>query len=561
MQKLPVADPKAPDLRSPDRFIQWIAREHRVPLAAGTLWGCLWMVTLGVTPFVIGQVIDRIVARDTGGAIGWAIALLGLSLLTALGSTMRHRCDTFVRLGATYRIIQLVTRQVARTGAGLVRPVARGEVVAISTTDVGQVGNLLETVSRSLASVVAIVVVAVILLLTSWPVGLLVLIGVPALLFGTGFLLKPIQVRADRRRDQQAVLTANAADIVAGLRVLRGIGGEDVFADRYRAESQQVRRSGVHLARLDSVLQQSGSLLPGLLAVGVVWLGAALAQGGNLSIGELVSFYSYAAFLALPMNTAGDLIYALSGGRVAARRIVDVLSLQPLPEGATISEPAGDPELVDPSSGLVVRAGRLTAVAAADPVEALALAERLGRYVDSEARYGGVPLADRPTAWVRERILVVDHRAHLFSGTLADQFGDASPERVSAALHSANGEDIVAALPDGLDTRVGEGGLTFSGGEKQRLQLARALLADPPVLVLVEPTSAVDASTEALIADRVRTARGQRTTVVVSTSPLVLDRADDVAFLADGKVVKIGSHRELLETVPAYAQTTRRSQS
>jgi ABC-type multidrug transport system fused ATPase/permease subunit len=158
---------------------------------------------------------------------------------------------------------------------------------------------------------------------------------------------------------------------------------------------------------------------------------------------------------------------------------------------------------------------------------------------------------------VRERILVADNDARLFRGRLRDELGSCD---VASALYAAAAEDIVEALPDGLDTEIRQGGREFSGGQQQRLRLARALLADPPILVLLEPTSAVDAHTEARIGDRLATARAGRTTLVCTSSPLLLDRADRVVFVADGRVVAEGAHRELLRTQPSYAATVTRGE-
>jgi ABC-type multidrug transport system fused ATPase/permease subunit len=219
--------------------------------------------------------------------------------------------------------------------------------------------------------------------------------------------------------------------------------------------------------------------------------------------------------------------------------------------------------LVDVASGLVVCPGRLTGVAAAVPDDATGIADRLGRYVDAEVTLSGVPLRDLALATVRERILVADPDARLFSGPLRaelDPTGRASDDEIRAALRAASAMDILDALPDGLDAAVAERGREFSGGQQQRLRLARALLADPPILVLVEPTSAVDAHTEARIAARLCQARSGRTTVVCTTSPLVLDRADHVVFVDDGKVVAEGTHRELLDAEPRYAATVTRGE-
>jgi ABC-type multidrug transport system fused ATPase/permease subunit len=201
-----------------------------------------------------------------------------------------------------------------------------------------------------------------------------------------------------------------------------------------------------------------------------------------------------------------------------------------------------------------VEHGLVTALVSDHPQETALVADRLGRYVDGEVRWGDVPLSGLPRDLVRRRIVVSDTGSALFSGVLRAQVdihgrGDAA---VAAALHTASAEDVLESLPDGLDATVTERGRSFSGGQRQRLVLARALAADPEVLVLVEPTSAVDAHTEARIADRLVAHRAGRTTVVTTTSPLLLDRVDRVAFLREGRVVAVGTHRELVRDVPEY---------
>jgi ABC-type multidrug transport system fused ATPase/permease subunit len=198
--------------------------------------------------------------------------------------------------------------------------------------------------------------------------------------------------------------------------------------------------------------------------------------------------------------------------------------------------------------------GLVTALVSDRPEETALVADRLGRYVDGEVRWGDVPLAGLPRDVVRRRIVVSDTESALFSGVLGQQVdvrgrGDRA---LAAALRTASAEDILDALPEGLDTPVTERGRSFSGGQRQRLVLARALAVDPEVLVLVEPTSAVDAHTEARIADRLVAHRAGRTTVVTTTSPLLLDRVDRVALLRDGRVVAVGTHRELLRDLPEY---------
>jgi ABC-type multidrug transport system fused ATPase/permease subunit len=204
-------------------------------------------------------------------------------------------------------------------------------------------------------------------------------------------------------------------------------------------------------------------------------------------------------------------------------------------------------------------------VVAADPHEGARLADRLGRFADDGlVTLGGVPVGTLPLAAVRRRVVVSETDPLLFSGLLReelDPWGRASDEQLLAAIAVANAEDVLDSLPEGLDGHMEERGRSFSGGQRQRLVLARALLADPEILVLVEPTSAVDAHTEARIARDLRAAREGRTTAIVTTSPLVLDRADRVVFVEEGRVAAEGTHRELLGASPASRDVVTRGES
>jgi len=398
----------------------------------------------------------------------------------------------------------------------------------------------------------------------SRPLGLIVLIGVPVLLLAIGPLLKPLQQRNMAAREMQGELNKLASDIVGGLRVLRGIGGEEVFHRRYVAESQRVRQAGVRVARLQSVLDAFQILLPGIFVVFVVWLGARFAMEGQITPGELVAFYGYAVFLMLPLRTATEFANKLIRAQVAAGRVVAVLRLEPeiTDPPVVLPEPHGN-TVVDADSGFVAREGELTALVSEDPTEAAAIADRLGRFVPGDVTLGGVPLSALPVEVVRRRIVVSDTGSTLFSGRLLDELditGDGDPDALNRAIRTASAQDALEALPHGIETRVEERGRSFSGGQRQRLVLARALVANPDVLVLVEPTSAVDAHTEARIAERLRDARAGRTTVVVTGSPLLLDRVDRVAFVSGGRVVAEGDHRELLDTVPRYRRTVTRDE-
>ena len=530
----------------------------------GMLFGVVWMSTQAVMPAVIGRAIDRgVAAEDTRQLLLFGGLMLVIGLVQAASGIMRHRFAVTNWLTASYRTVQLVGRQAVSLGGTLPRKVSTGEVVAIGTTDLQHLGNAMDVSARFVGAVVSFVVVAVILLQTSVTLGLVVLVGVPLLTLLVGPLLKPLQTRSAHQRELMGSLSNTATDIVSGLRVLRGIGGEKVFHDRYARQSQDTRRAGVQVARLQSVLDALQVLLPGVFVVVVVWIGARYAVEGRITAGELVAFYGYSAFLLIPLRTATEFANRLIRARVSAERVCRVMALRQDhldPVVPAASPPVGS-ALRDRRTGLEVRGGAMVALVSERPEESAALAERLGLtgpVADDDVLLGEVPLTALTRAEVRRRVVVSDTGAGLFSGPLRRRLDVSGHGDLDAALATASAGDVVDGLPDGLDTVVAERGRTFSGGQRQRLVLTRALALDPEVLVLVEPTSAVDAHTEARIAERLPGHRAGRTTVVTTSSPLVLDVVDEVAFLRDGVVVATGRHQDLLDSSAAYRRVVTR---
>ncbi|MDR7322827.1 MULTISPECIES: ABC transporter ATP-binding protein [Catenuloplanes] len=561
MRDLPRRDPGVADHRSAGRLLWWMVRRVRHKLAVSVGLGVVWMCSTALAPALIGIAIDRgVTGRDAGALTAWAGAVLALGVVQAMAGMLRHRYGAHNWLDTAYGTVQLTVRQSARLGAALPRRMSSGEVVSIGVSDIEQLGSAIEIVDRAIGAVAAVVVITAIMLGTSVQLGLVVLIGVPLLLAAVALLLRPLQARQEAYRTRQGKLTTRAADIVTGLRVLRGVGGEQLFAAGYRGESQQLRAAGVRVGRVGAVLEATQVLLPGLFLALVVWLGARLVLTGDLTAGQLVAFYGYTVFLAPPLRTITEAADKVAVALVSARRVVRLLGLDPDPASPAhpVPMPRQPAVLADPRSGLLVRPGVLTAIAAADPADAAAIAERLARFTDSEARLGDVPLRDLDVAQLRSRVLLAENEARLFAGPLREALGGGP---VEDALRTAAAEDIVDALPDRLETEIAARGREFSGGQQQRLRLVRALRADPEILILVEPTSAVDAHTEARIAARLGPARAGRTTVVCTTSPLVLTHADRVCYVEDGKVIAEGTHRELLTAEPRYAATVTRQEA
>ncbi|MGW3915584.1 ABC transporter transmembrane domain-containing protein [Streptomyces sp. NPDC005070] len=550
-------DPGTPDRRGGWRFLWWLVTRQAHRSVTGAVISTVWMGLTALTPYLLSRAIDDGLEPGDGAALaGWTAAVLATGAFNAGLGVVRHRTMTKVRMDANFRTVKLVVEHAARLGAALSRQTGTGEIVTVGVRDVGTISNSLTVVGPGLAAVVTYGVVAALLLPVSVQLSAVILLGVPLTAGIVGPLTVRLQGRETGYRERQSVLTARVGDLAGGLRVLNGLGGKGLFADAFRRDSRKLREQGYQVGAVTSWIQALGVGMPTVLLAAVTWLAARLAAQGDITIGQLVSVYGYVAVLVLPVYFFIDCGYELSRAVVAARRVVQFLSLEPVvsPPDA-LDAPRSPAVLHDPESGVRVVPGRLTVLAGARPEQSAAVVDRLGRYAASDVTWGGVRLDALALPQVRERILVADNEADLFAGTLRESVRarrDPDDETVGRAVRAAAADDIVLGLPDGLDAAVDAQGRNLSGGQRQRVRLVRALLADPEVLLAVEPTSALDAHTEATVAARLRAARTDRTTVVTSTSPLVLDHADTVCFLVDGKAAATGSHRELLRTEPGY---------
>ncbi|HSF98320.1 MAG TPA: ABC transporter ATP-binding protein [Ornithinibacter sp.] len=567
-------DPDADPPLDADRLILWLARHQWRTLLGGVLFGVPWMVSIALVPAAIGKAVDDgLVARDPHALVTWSAAIMGLGLVSAVTTNGRHWFAVRNWLLASFRTAVVTDRAVRRAGPALTRQMPAGEVVTSFASDFWRMGEVFDVVARLAGAIVSFVVVSVILLRGSVLLGVIMLVGGPLLLASLALVMKPLQRRQAAQREEAGLLTSLGADTVAGLRVLRGIGGEDTFLARYAAQSDRVRLAGVRLSPVQATLDAAQVLLPGIFVVVVTGIGAHLAVAGEITPGQLVAFYGYTAFLTMPLRTATEFVDKLVRTRVAARRVVKILAVEPdhTPSGRPPSDllvDGGTPRvevgaaLVDPASGVVVLPGRLTALVSARPEETSDIGYRLGRLLPGRhgVRWGEIELDDLPVDVVRAHVVVSEADPHLFSGPVRDALGGTDDAARDAAVHVASAADALEALDGGMDGDLEERGRALSGGQRQRIALSRALLRQPDVLVLVEPTSAVDAHTEARIARRLAAHRAGRTTVVVTASPLLLDTADVVLLVQDGLVTASGRHHDLLRSHHAYRDVVLRGE-
>ena len=606
--RLPKRDFTDPETRGGARFLGWLMWQQLPALVLTSLISVIEWLPGSVGPYIVGKIVDEgIVPHDMGTVLRLSSIMFGLVIIGIAASVLGHTMIVRTWLVAMYGTMKLVTRKVTQMGHILPRRTPTGEVLSVSAGDSDEFGSLTEIVSRFVGALIAYLVIAGLVLSTSTKMGIVVLVTAPLIVLFAMPLLRPLQRREELERNKTSDLTSMATDIVAGLRILRGIGGEQTFSRNYAEQSQRTREAAVSAGVWQGVVDATSVLFSGLFLVALTWLGAREVVAGDLTVGQLISFFGYAIFMVWPIQTFFELAQKWVRSVVSARKTVAVLDHQPpwrAPE-PPLTLPDHD-VLHDQESGFAARPGELTIIVSALPDDSAALADRLGRYLPSEhepvslevadglkgraarrawkkqraeharqvqrdrqlagqkwgVSLGSVDLADVPIDQVRERIVVSDTASQVFAGTLQsvmDPHGRLSLEEAETALRAAAAEDVFTGLQGGWQGRIDERGRGLSGGQRQRVVLARALGLDPQILILVDPTSAVDAHTEALIAERLVAHRRGKTTIVATASPLLLHHADRVAFLFNKQIAAYGSHEELLQSNPDYRRTVIRA--
>ena len=520
-------------------------------------------------PVLIGLVIGRAVETgDVGQLVVWvaALAALFVALTTCYQSGARFLMRAIATEGHQLRVdlaVKILHPWRLRTR------LRSGELLSIASTDADNTSYLLDYVPRIAGALTAIVVCAAVLLTIDVPLGLVVLIGTPVILCLLQFGGPVITRRVADQQELAGQATAMSADLVAGLRPLRGIGAQDAAAARYRAVSQEALAATVRATRSQSIFIGFSNAMSALLAVGVAVTAGWFALRGEISIGELITVIGLAQFLLEPFNTMAEVPSWIAEARASAQRVgwVEDAPVALSPGSASLGGGPHGLELDAVHYGtldgatLTVEPGELLGVVAVRSADADALVTVLSGQLTPQdytgrVQVGGVALEDLDLAESHRALLVEPHKADLFTGSLRSNLtagtAIADGTAIDAALRSSCAIDVVDVHHDGLDHTVTERGASLSGGQRQRLTLARALLRRAPVLVLHEPTTAVDAVTESAVAQGItdlRHSQAQRhyTTMVVTCSPALLAATDRVVLLADGRVVATGSHDELME--------------
>jgi len=506
----------------------------------------VWQVGESAVPVVTGAAIDRALATgDTGQLVVWIGVLVALYVALTVAARLTNRLNVYALQLLQHRLRATLSTRVLHPVHGTSRA-PDGEVVSTMTNDVGRLANGALLTTMTISRIASIVFIAISLLTLSWPLGVLVLAGTPVVVWLMGTLSERLSNDIRAYQGLLAATVGRATDLVAGYRVIKGLRAETEATRRYRHASQETLVAAKRNAGLLGRFQVVSGVVTGIFVAAVTGLAGWFAVDGQLSIGGLITTVGLTqALLPQIQGIASASIPNLAGSRASAARILDSL------DATRAEEPGpGEPRLgvsapdacrlevcvsgatyrVEPGELVGVRADDRTAARIADAL----LNPHAPRDGDGDVTVflDGHPTDELTPAEYRCRVAVAPHRTTLFTGTIRDNLTTpaSAPDRLGTAVAAAACDDFATDL----DAPVGENGNRLSGGQRQRVALARALATDAPVLVLHDPTTAVDSVTEQAIASRLRGLRAGRSTLLIASSPALLGCCDRVIDLHAG---------------------------
>ncbi|MYH76613.1 MAG: ABC transporter ATP-binding protein [Acidimicrobiaceae bacterium] len=566
----------------PDRSLGWLRRilpvvaTYKAAFAFSVTAGLVSVAATAAVPVVIGRGVDAAAASEA--LRPWVVALAALAgARFVLGFAYRyglfrtaHCIEADLRNLVYERLTELSFSYWDRTQTG--------QVISRANSDIRSI-QLLFAFGPLVAMQLALLVMGTTAMVAlSLPLTLVAMAPLPMVLY-VGLRLRnkvfPLTwVTQARMADVAMIVDEN----IQGAQVVRTFAQEQAQVDLLARSARRLRWAGTATAGARARHAPLMEALPRFGLALVLLTGGLLAIDGAIAVGDIVAFNAFVLLMAAPFRMIGFVLIQWQRASAAAQRVFEILDESPeiieRPDAVRMTEPAGRVEFDDVgftySTGdgtsildgfsLTVEPGETVAVVGRTGSGKSTLGRLLPRYYDvdrGEVRIDGIDVRDLRIPDLRRAVTVATDDPFLFATSVRDNVAFARPEAdevsVAVALVDA-AAGFVTSMPGGTETKLGERGSTISGGQRQRLAIARALVADPAVLVLDDATSAIDTEVEERIHSALRRRRSHRTTIVIAHRLSTIALADRVVFIADGKVAASGSHRHLLRTVPAYAE-------